>query len=115
MTRAASAMVALPLALGLAGCGSSSASSKHDPVFAGMTRSAALNIATTQSSSQTNDGSDPLYGHHLRLLGIKRGVSPLGVQAWVVRFRDSTDYRKLEYCLWLADGQYSGALQLTPC
>jgi hypothetical protein len=80
-----------------------------------MTRSAAKGAALAQSESQTTDASEELYGHHLRLLGVTKGHDPAGNRAWQVTFRDLSDYRKLRYCIWFANGQYSGYVTLTPC
>jgi hypothetical protein len=96
-----------------AGCGGSS---KPDPIYAGMTLSSVRNQALVQSGSQTTDGADPLFSHHLRLVGIKKGHDPAaGDPAWIVVFRDLSDYRKTRYCLWFANGEYVGGIDLQPC
>jgi hypothetical protein len=114
--RAVAALLAL-LACGAAGCGggSGSSSAAKEPLYAGMTQSAAREGGLAQSQSQTTDASDELFGHHLRLLGVTKGHDLSGNPAWQVSFRDLSDYRKLRYCIWFADGQYSGAVTLTPC
>jgi hypothetical protein len=101
---------------GAAGCGGGGSSeASNGPVYAGMTRSAAKDGALAQSQSQMSDASDDLYGHHLRLLGVTKSRDLAGNPAWQVAFRDLSDYRKLRYCIWFADGQYSGNVTLTPC
>jgi predicted small lipoprotein YifL len=110
--RAIAALLLLLVCGGAAGCGSSG---PKEPLYAGMTRSAAKEGALAQSESQTGDASEELYGHHLRLLGVTKGHDEAGNQAWQVTFRDLSDYRKLRYCLWFANGQYSGYVTLTPC
>jgi hypothetical protein len=107
------ALLALLVCAGAAGCGGTSGS--NEALYAGMTRSGAKDAALAQSQSQTTDASDDLYGHHLRLLGVTKAHDPAGNPAWQVAFRDLSDYRKLRYCIWFADGQYSGAVTLTDC
>jgi predicted small lipoprotein YifL len=113
--RAFAALLVLVASSGVAGCGGSSSSGQKGPLYAGMTRSAAKDGALAQSGSQTSDASDDLYGHHLRLLGVTEGHDPAGNPAWQVAFRDLSDYRKPRYCIWFADGQYSGAVTLVDC
>ena len=117
MRLAIAALLAVLACGGAAGCGGGSSSAgRKDPVYAGMTRSAAKGGALAQSESQTTDASDDLYGHHLRLLAITKGHDPGGTPAWQVSFRDLSDYRKPRYCLWFADGQYAGGVvTLTDC
>jgi hypothetical protein len=110
---ASAALLILLVCGGVAGCGGSSGPS--EPLYAGMTRSSARDGGLTQSQSQTSDASDELYGHHLRLLGVTKGHDQAGNPAWQVAFRDLSDYRKLRYCIWFADGQYSGQVTLVPC
>ena len=114
MRRAFAALLVLVASSAAAGCGGSS-SGANGPLYAGMTRSAAKDGALAQSESQTTDASDELYGHHLRLLGITEAHDPAGNPAWQVAFRDLSDYRKPRYCIWFADGQYSGAVTLVDC
>jgi hypothetical protein len=113
--RAFAALLVLLTCGGAAGCGGGSSSVAKEPLYAGMTRSAAKDGALAQSQSQTTDASDDLFGHHLRLLGVTKGHDLADNPAWQVSFRDLSDYRKLRYCIWFADGQYSGNVTLTPC
>jgi hypothetical protein len=113
--RAFAALLVLLACGGAAGCGGGSSSAAKEPVYAGMTESAAKDGALAQSQSQTTDASDDLFGHHLRLLGVTKSHDLAGNPAWQVTFRDLSDYRKLRYCIWFADGQYSGNVTLTPC
>ena len=113
MRRVCAALLVLLACAVTAGCDSSSG--PKEPLYAGMTRSAAKDGALAQSESETSDASDQLYGHHLRLLGVTKGRDESGNPAWQVAFRDLSDYRKLRLCIWFADGQYSGNVTLTPC
>jgi hypothetical protein len=113
VTRAPAAVVLL-LAVALAGCGSSAGPNKDDPVYAGMPKSAAKQAALVDSQSETTDGSNELYGHHLRLVSITRSHDPTGDIAWRATFKDLTqDGERL--CIWMANGQYSGSIALQPC
>ncbi len=116
MTRARAALVPvfLLLALAAAGCGSSPGPKKGDPVYAGMPRSAARDAATVESGSETTDGSNEIYGHHLRLISITKGHDPTGDPAWQATFKYLTQNGEL-LCIWMANGQYSGGLLLRPC
>ncbi|MDQ2909916.1 MAG: hypothetical protein M3R39_02705 [Actinomycetota bacterium] len=116
MTRARAALVLVPLLLAAAaaGCGSSPGPKKGDPVYAGMPRSAAREAATVESGSETTDGANQLYGHHLQLLPLTRGHDPTGEPAWQATFRDRTQDGQL-LCIWMANGQYSGGVLLQPC
>jgi hypothetical protein len=111
--RASAALLLILASAAAAGCGGSSGS--NEPVYAGMTQSAAKEGALAQSESETSDASDELYGHNLRLLGVTKGHDEAGNPAWQVAFRDLSDYRKTRLCIWFADGQYSGNVTLTQC
>ena len=113
--RGAIAAVLILLATGAAGCGGGASAESQSQSYAGMTQGAARIGALTQSQSQTSDASDPLYGHHLRLLAVAKGYDLDGNPAWQASFRDRSDYRKPRYCIWFANGQYSGAFTLQPC
>ncbi|HEY2940567.1 MAG TPA: hypothetical protein VGJ27_12215 [Gaiellaceae bacterium] len=113
MRHASAALLLLLACAGAAGCGGSSG--PNEPLYAGMTQSAAKGGALAQSQSETSDASDELYGHHLRLLGVTESHDESGNPAWQVAFRDLSDYRKPRLCIWFADGQYSGNVMLTPC
>jgi hypothetical protein len=104
----------LVIAVAVAGCGSSPEPRKGDPVYAGMPRSAAHEAAVVDSGSETMDGSNELYGHHLRLLSITKGRDPTGEPAWRATFKDLTQDGEL-LCIWMANGQYSGGLTLQQC
>jgi hypothetical protein len=91
-----------------AGCGGSAGT--REELYAGMTLSDARGAALQQSQSQTTDAADPLFGHHLRLLGVTKGRDLTGDPAWQAAFRDFSDYRKPRLCIWFADGQYSGGV-----
>jgi hypothetical protein len=104
--------VVILLALTATACGGSG---KPNAIYAGMTKSAARELALTQSGSQTTDASDELYGHHLRLLGITRGHDLDGTPSWQATFRDRSDYRRPRLCIWFANGQYSGGISLVLC
>lgn len=114
MTRARAALVPvfLLLAVAAAGCGSSP-EPKND-VYAGMPKSAAKQAAVVDSQSETSDGSNEIYGHHLRLVSITRRRDPTGDPAWQATFEDRTQDGEL-LCIWMANGQYSGGLSLQPC
>jgi hypothetical protein len=111
--RVCAALFLLLACVAAAGCDGSSG--PKEPLYAGMTRSAAKEGALAQSQSETTDASDDLYGHHLRLLGVTKSHDEAGNPAWQVAFRDLSDYRKTRLCIWFADGQYSGNVTLTPC
>jgi hypothetical protein len=110
--RGACAAVLILLAIAAAGCGSSPA--PNEDVYAGMPKSAAKEAAVVDSQSETTDGSNEIYGHHLRLLSITRGHDPAGDPAWQATFKDLTQDGEL-LCIWMANGQYSGGLMLRPC
>ena len=112
--RGASAALFILLAVAAAGCGSSPGAKKGDPIYAGMPKSAAKEAAFVDSSSETSDGSNEIYGHHLRLVSITRGHDPTGNSAWQATFKDLTQNGEL-LCIWMANGQYSGSLSLQPC
>jgi hypothetical protein len=112
--RGASAGLFILLAVAATGCGSSPGAKEGDPVYAGMPKSAAHEAAVVDSSSETTDGSNELYGHHLRLLSITKGHDPTGNPAWQAKFKDLTQDGEL-LCIWMANGQYSGVLSLVPC
>ena len=113
MRRTSAAILLILACAAAAGCGGSSG--PKEPVYAGMTGSAAKEGALAQSESETSDASDELYGHHLRLLAVTKGHDEAGNPAWQVAFRDLSDYRKTRLCIWFADGQYSGNVMLAPC
>ena len=106
-------LVFILLAVAAAGCGSSPGAKKGDPVYAGMPKSAAKEAAFVDSSSETTDGSNEIYGHHL-LVSITKGRDPTGEPAWQATFKDRTQNGEL-LCIWMANGQYSGSLSLQPC
>jgi hypothetical protein len=113
VTRAPAALVPiLLLAVAAAGCGSSPA--PKEDLYAGMLKSAARDAALVDSQSETTDGSNQIYGHHLRLVSITRGHDPVGEPAWQATFKDLTQDGEL-LCIWMANGQYSGGLSLRPC
>jgi hypothetical protein len=116
VTRASAALpvVFLLLAAAAAGCGSSGKPKKGDPVYAGMPRSAAKQAAIVDSQSETTDGSNALYGHHLLFLSMTKSRDPTGEPAWQAMFKDRTQNGQL-LCIWMANGQYSGGLSLRPC
>jgi hypothetical protein len=109
--RGACAAVFILLAVAAAGCGSSPA---PNDVFAGMPQSAAKEAALVDSSSETTDGSNEIYGHHLQLVSITKSHDPTGNPAWQAKFKDLTQNGEL-LCIWMANGQYSGSLSLQPC
>ena len=109
--RGACAAVFILLAVAAAGCGSSPAPSD---VFAGMPKSAAREAARVDSQSETSDGSNELYGHHLKLVSVTKGIDPTGNPAWQATFKDKTQDGEL-LCIWMANGQYSGSIALQPC
>jgi hypothetical protein len=113
LTRALAA-VPLLLAIALAGCGSSGEPKKNDPVYAGMPKSAAKQAALVDSESETSDGSNLLYGHHLRLVSVTKSKDPTGEVAWKATFEDRTQNGE-KLCIWMANGQYSGSINLQPC
>jgi hypothetical protein len=94
------------------GCGGSN--EPKEPVYAGMTLSAARDAALVESSSETTDGSNEIYGHHLRLLSMTKGKDLVGNPAWQATFSDLTQNGE-KLCIWMAEGQYSGTLMLVPC
>jgi hypothetical protein len=108
------AAVPLLLAVVLAGCGSSGEPKKGDPVYAGMPKSAAKQAALVDSQSETSDGSNEIYGHHLRLVSITKSKDPTGEIAWKATFKDLTQNGE-KLCIWMANGQYSGSINLQPC
>jgi len=112
--RAALVLAFLLLAGTAAGCGSSPTPKKGDPVYAGMPRSAAKEAAVVDSGSETTDGSNEIYGHHLRLLSLTKDRDPTGEPAWRATFKDLTQDGQL-LCIWMANGQYSGGVALQPC
>jgi hypothetical protein len=116
VTRARAALVPLFLLLAVAatGCGSSPGPKKDNPVYAGMPKSAARQGAVVDSQSETTDGSNELYGHHLVLLSVTKGHDPSGDPAWQATFKDRTQNGEL-LCIWMANGQYSGGVSLRPC
>jgi hypothetical protein len=114
LARAALVPVFLLLAVAAAGCGSSPTAKKGDPVYAGMPRSAAREAAVVESGSETTDGSNEIYGHHLRLVSITKGRDPTGDPAWQATFKDLTQDGQL-LCIWMANHQYSGSIALRPC
>ena len=109
--RGACAAVFILLAVAAAGCGSSPAT---NDVFAGMPKSAAKEAARVDSSSETTDGSNEIYGHHLQLVAVTKSHDPTGNPAWQAKFKDLTQNGEL-LCIWMANGQYSGSLSLQPC
>jgi hypothetical protein len=110
VTRASAAPVpVLLLAVAAAGCGSSAGE-----VYAGMPKSAAREAALVDSQSETTDGSNEIYGHHLRLVSVTKSRDPVGEPAWQAKFKDLTQDGEL-LCIWMANGQYSGGLNLRPC
>jgi hypothetical protein len=102
------------LAVAAAACGSSPEAKKGDPVYAGMPLSAAKQAALVESGSETTDGSNEIYGHHLRLLSLTKGRDPTGEPAWRATFKDLTQDGQL-LCIWMANQQYSGSIALRPC
>jgi hypothetical protein len=112
--RAALVSVFLLLAAAAAGCGSSPTPKKGDPVYAGMPRSAAREAAKVESGSETTDGSNEIYGHHLRLISLTKDRDPTGDPAWRATFKDLTQDGQL-LCIWMANQQYSGGLTLRTC
>jgi hypothetical protein len=115
VTRAPAAIaVVVLLAAAATGCGSSPGAKKGDPVYAGMPKSAAKQAALVDSQSETTDGSNELYGHHLRLVSITRSHDPTGDIAWRATFKDLTQNGE-RLCIWMANGQYSGSIALQPC
>jgi hypothetical protein len=113
VTRAPAAFVPLLLlAVAATGCGSSPPP-KGD-VYAGMPRGAAKEAALVDSQSETTDGSNEIYGHHLRLVSITKAHDPVGEPAWQAKFKDLTQDGEL-LCIWMANGQYSGGVNLQPC
>lgn len=67
-----------------------------------------------ESGSETTDGSSEIYGHHLLLVSITKSRDPTGDPAWQATFKDRTQDGEL-LCIWMANGQYSGAVLLQPC
>ena len=114
MTRAPAAIAVIVLAAAAAGCGSSAGPKKGDPVYAGMPLSAARQAALVESGSETTDGSNEIYGHHLRLVSITKDHDPTGEPAWRATFKDLTQNGE-RLCIWMANGQYSGSINLQPC
>jgi hypothetical protein len=114
LARAALVPVLLLLAIAAAGCGSSPTAKKDDPVYAGMPLSAAKQAAFVESGSETTDGSNEIYGHHLRLVSITKDRDPTGEPAWRATFKDVTQDGQL-LCIWMANQQYSGSIALRPC
>jgi hypothetical protein len=114
VTRAPAAIAVVVLAAAAAGCGSSAGPKKGDPVYAGMPKSAAKQAALVDSQSETTDGSNEIYGHHLRLVSITRSRDPTGDIAWRATFKDLTQNGE-RLCIWMANGQYSGSINLQPC
>ncbi len=112
--RAALVPVLLLLAIATAGCGSSPTAKKGDPVYAGMPLSAAKQAALVESGSETTDGSNEIYGHHLRLVSITKDHDPTGERAWRAMFKDLTQNGQ-RLCIWMANQQYSGSIALRPC
>ena len=114
LARAALFPVLPLLAVAAAGCGSSPEAKKGDPVYAGMPLSAAKQAAFVESGSETSDGSNEIYGHHLRLVSITKDHDPTGERAWRAMFKDLTQNGQ-RLCIWMANQQYSGGLTLRPC
>jgi hypothetical protein len=116
VTRARAALVSVfvLLAVMVAGCSGSAGPKKDNPVYAGMPLSAAREAALVESGSETTDGSNEIYGHHLLLVSITKGRDPTGEPAWQAKFKDRTQNGEL-LCIWMANGQYSGGLLLQPC
>jgi hypothetical protein len=112
--RAALLPVVLLVAVAAAGCSGSSGPKKANPVYAGMPLSAAKQAALVESGSETTDGSNEIYGHHLRLVSITKGRDPTGEPAWQATFKDLTQDGQL-LCIWMANQQYSGGIALRPC
>ncbi len=112
--RAALVFVFVFLAVLAAGCSGSSGPKKANPVYAGMPLSAARQAALVESGSETTDGSNEIYGHHLRLVSITKSRDPTGERAWRATFKDLTQDGQL-LCIWMANQQYSGGLTLRPC
>jgi hypothetical protein len=112
--RSTCAALFIVLAIAATGCGSSPGAKKGNPVYAGMPKSAAKEAAFVDSSSETTDGSNEIYGHHLRFISLTRGRDPTGNPAWQATFKDLTQDGEL-LCIWMANGQYSGGLSLQPC
>jgi hypothetical protein len=79
-----------------------------------MPKSAARQAALVDSESETSDGSNEIYGHHLLLVSITKGRDPTGNPAWQATFKDKTQDGEL-LCIWMANGQYSGSIALQPC
>ncbi|HLM36672.1 MAG TPA: hypothetical protein VK287_02660 [Gaiellaceae bacterium] len=116
MTPARAALVSVLVFLAVlgAGCSGSSGPKKANPVYAGMPLSAARQAALVESGSETTDGSNEIYGHHLRLVSITKDHDPTGEPAWKATFKDLTQDGQL-LCIWMANQQYSGGLTLRPC
>jgi hypothetical protein len=79
-----------------------------------MPLSAAKQAALVESGSETTDGSNEIYGHHLRLVSITKDRDPTGEPAWRATFKDLTQDGQL-LCIWMANQQYSGGLTLRSC
>jgi hypothetical protein len=79
-----------------------------------MPLSAAKQAAFVESGSETTDGSNEIYGHHLRLVSITKDRDPTGEPAWRATFKDATQDGQL-LCIWMANQQYSGSIALRPC
>ena len=114
LARAAVVPLFLLLVVAAAGCSGSSGPKKANPVYAGMPLSAAKQAALVESGSETTDGSNEIYGHHLRLVSITKDRDPTGEPAWRATFKDVTQDGQL-LCIWMANQQYSGSIALRPC